>query len=253
MHLKTEELTRLEIEYNSGLVPPPFSHNFKLRISFGKNFLDTQLELKYTDREELSEEEIYEEGFTLDDDYTFAGEVPKVWEAPLKELYARSKWSNKKLDEEGGIRLLAKDGHGQLVRTIPVNQQDWQFFAQEYIQAIYELNKKEAPLTIHYLAQEAEGSFDYSLTLLFSIRKAEAVINGKKIAADWEKTRELLSNVYLPDYDYSLAKEKKPSRNGFFIETGDGFWHELGKGVVNIDDSFDAVGKIKAGFKTLLS
>ena len=43
MHLRTEDLTRIEIEYDSGVIPPPYSHIFKLKIGFGKNFLETQL------------------------------------------------------------------------------------------------------------------------------------------------------------------------------------------------------------------
>jgi hypothetical protein len=252
MHLKTDELIRLELDFDSGHIPPPFSHTYKLRITFGKHFIDTQLDLSYTDREELSEEEIFDEGFSLDDDYQFSGEIPKVWEAPWKELYAKSRWSNKKLDEEGGIKLLAKDAQGQIVRTVPANQQEWQIFAQDYIQAIYEINKKEAPLTIQFYEQEGAVANDYTLTVNFSIRKIEAKINGKNVPADWEQTKELLSNVYLPDYDYGMAKEQKPKRNGYFIETGDGLWHELGKGVINIDASYDAVTKIKEGFKALL-
>ncbi|WP_113924413.1 hypothetical protein [Cognataquiflexum aquatile] len=252
MHLRTEDLTRIEIEYDSGVMPPPYSHIFKLKIGFGKNFLETQLDLVYTDREEISEDEILNEGFTMDDDYHFQGEIPKVWEKPLRELYAKSKWSNKKLDEEGGIKLLAKDSHGQIVRTVPFNQEDWQFFSQDYIQAIYEISKKEAPLTLHYLIRENEKVNEISLTVKFSIRKIEATVNGKTKEADWDQTKELLSFIFLPDYDYGIATESKPTQKGHFIECGDGYWHDMQKGVFNIDDSFDAVSKIKQGFLRLI-
>jgi hypothetical protein len=251
MHLKTEDLSRLEIEYDSGVIPPPYSHIFKLKIGFGKNFLDTNLELYYTDREELSEEEIFDEGFSLNDDYQFQGEIPKVWEQPLKTLYAKSKWSNNKLDGEGGISILAKDIHGKISRTIPLNQSDWQFFAQDYIQSIYELNKKEAPLTVNYFIQKPEQTIDISITVKFSIRKVEVVVNGKSKEMEWEKAKELLGFVFLPDYDYDQAREQKPNQPGEYIDCGDGFWHNMQKGVFNIDDSFDAVSRIKSGFRKL--
>ena len=155
MHLRTEDLTRIEIEYDSGVMPPPYSHIFKLKIGFGKNFLDTQLDLVYTDREEITEDEILNEGFSVDDDFHFQGEIPKVWEKPLRDLYAKSKWSNKKLDEEGGIKLLAKDSQGQIVRTIPLNQEEWQFLSQDYIQAIYEITQG-----IHNTANGEEIEFE---------------------------------------------------------------------------------------------
>lgn len=252
MHLKTEDLTRIEIEYDSGAMPPPYSHIFKLKIGFGKHFLDTQLDLVFTDRDEISDDEIINEGFTMDDDYHFQGEIPKVWEKPLRELYSKSKWSNKKLDEEGGIKLLAKDSQGQIVRTIPLNQEDWQYFSQDYIQAIYEITQKEAPLTIQYLIREKGTVNEISLTVKFSVRKIEARVNGVSKEADWDESKELLSFIFLPDYDYGIATESKPNQKGEFIECGDGFWHDMQKGVINIDDSFDAVGKIKKGFLKLI-
>jgi hypothetical protein len=57
--------------------------------------------------------------------------------------------------------------------------------------------------------------------------------------------------VYLAEYDYSIAKEKKPTKRGFFIDAGDGLWHEFGQGVVNIDPSYDALKKIKEEFVKL--
>jgi hypothetical protein len=252
MHLKTEDLTRIEIEYDSGAIPPPYSHIFKLKIGFGKNFLDSQLDLVYTDRDEIAEEEIINEGFTMDDNYHFQGEIPKVWEKPWRELYARSKWSNKKLDEEGGIKLLSKDSQGQIIRTVPLNQEEWQIFSQDFIQAIYEITKKEAPLTIHYLIRENDNVQDIDLVVRFSIRKIEVAVNGKTKEVDWDETKELLSFIFLPDYDYGIATESKPTQKGHFIECGDGFWHDMQKGVFNIDDSFDAVGKIKKGFLKLI-
>ncbi|MGY6744247.1 MAG: hypothetical protein ACXIUQ_16025 [Cecembia sp.] len=252
MHLKTEDLIRLELDYDSGVIPPPYSHMFKLKIGFGKNFLDTTLDLMYTDREELTEEEILDEGFTLKDDFHFHGEIPKVWEKPLKSLYAKSKWSNNKSNETGGIRLLAKDNQGKISRTVPLNQEDWQLFAQDYIQAIYESSKKERPLQIQYLIHENDKAIDIKLEVKFLLRKVEITTQGQTKEGDWEATKELLSYVFLPDYDYEKAREQKPKKPGQFIECGDGFWHEMGKGVINIDDSFDAVAKIKKGFQELL-
>jgi hypothetical protein len=253
MHLKTDDITRLEIDFDSGVIPPPFSHVYKLKIGFEKDFLNTQLDLHYTEREELTEDEIFNEGFSLEDDFQYKGELPTVWEAPFKELYSKSKWSNKKaLDEEGGVKVLAKDRHGKIVRTIPSNADEWQYLAQEYIQAIYEVSQKEMPLNIQFYSNtKAEGEFFYDLTVRFSTRKVEVEINGEKKFADWEDTKTLLGYVYLPDYDYDQAKEKKPSKHGHYINLGDGFWHEFGKGVINLDDTFDAASKIKSEFRKL--
>lgn len=253
MHLKSDDITRLEIEYDSGSVPAPFSHVFKLKVSFEKIFINTQFDIRYTDRGGLDEEEILDEGFTMDDDYTFIGEIPKVWEQPFKTLYSQSKWSGKKtLDLSGGLKVLAKDRHGQITRTIPSNQQEWLYLVQEYIQAIYEINKKEAPLALRYLDIDADGTeTHYQLTVRFSTRKIDFAVNGKEKDAGWEETKPLLSYVFLPDYHYDLAQETPPSKKGTYIDCGDGVWHEFGKGVVNIDHSFDAASRIKEEFMKL--
>ncbi|MCH7402192.1 hypothetical protein ACFOUP_18705 [Belliella kenyensis] len=252
MHLKTDDLMRLEIDFESGSIPPPFSHRFKLKLNFEKNFLNTSLDMEYTHREELTDEEILNEGFTLEDDYHWKGELHNAWVAPIKKLYTQSKWSNKKLEEEeGGIRVLAKDIHGKITRTTPLNQEDWQYEAQELIQAIFETSQKEAPLSVNFLHIDSEKTLEISLVMKFSVRKAVADINGQEKQLNWEKTKDLLSNVFLPDYDYDKVKESKPSKRGSYIDCGDGFWHEFGKGIYNIDASYDAVSRIKEGFLNL--
>jgi len=253
MHLKTDDIIRLEIEYDSGTIPPPFSHVFKLKLGFEKDFINTSFKLHYTDRDEVTEDEILNEGFTLNDDYDFVGEIPKVWEQPLKKLYAQSKWSNKTaLEDEGGIRLLAKDIHGKISRAVPTNPQEWLYLSQEFIQAIYEINKREAPLTVRFRQVNKQGEItDYELTVRFSIREIELLINNTPRKIGWEETKPLLSYIYLPDYNYEVAKETPPTKRGTYIDCGDGFWHEFGKGVINIDESFDAASNIKDEFMKL--
>ena len=250
MNLKSDDIIRLELEYDSGILPPPFSHTYKLRVGFDKNFVNAQFDLHYTDREEISEEEVFDEGFTLDDDYSYVGEVPKIWEQPFKTLYSQSSWSNKKtLDPPGGIKVLAKDIHGKIIRAIPSNQEAWQYLAQEFIQAIYEINKKEAPLRIQYLIIDARRQKTlYQMTMRFSTRSIDLTVNGNPKEMDWETPKELLAYIYLPDYDYGMAMDSEPTKPGTYIDSGDGFWHEFGKGIFNIDEAFDAVSKIKEEF-----
>ncbi len=252
MHLKSEDIIRLEIEFQTGELPAPFSHMFKLKISYGKNFINTQFDIQYTDRGNLAPEDIINEGFTMADDYNYKGEVPNVWENPFKKLYSATKWSNQKtLGEKGGIKLLAKDIHGKITRDIPLNQDEWYMLCQEFIQAIYEISKKEASLHIRFKEIQPDGELDVSMIYRFAVRKIDLKVNGEEKIMDWEAGRALAATIFIPDYDYELAKEEAPTDSGVYIDCGDGYWHEFSDGVINLDDAFDAKGKILAKFRNL--
>ncbi len=252
MHIKSEEIIRLEIEYHSGAIPPPYCHQFKIKLVFGKNFVNTQFDIKYLDRDELSEDEIRNEGFTPNDDLNFVGELPKQWEPLLKNLYSNSKWSHQKmLDDDGGIKVLAKDKHGKIVRGIALNPREWLYLSQELIQGIFEISKKEAPLQIRYKEIEPQKTLLYELTFKFATRKFTINLNGTETTLDWEEAKVLLTNIFLPDYDYGVATSSEPTKPGRYIDCGDGFWHEFGEGIINLDEGFDAKKKIQEEFERL--
>jgi hypothetical protein len=241
----------LVLEYDSGIVPPPYSHVFRLLLDWSKGDLETQLDLHYTEREDLSEEEILDEGFTLNDDYSYKGKLNEVWVKPLQQLYDNTKWTNKDI-EEGGITVSPLEkGNDQGVK-IPGNQEEWQLMAQDLIQAIYETVKKEAPLTVNYRKVDHEEFIDCSLTVHFSNREVIFQMNKESRVIHWEYAIQMMKMIFTPDYHYDIAKEEPGKKRGAFIECGDGLWHELGKGVVNIDPAYDAVSKIRSAFDELI-
>ncbi|GAA0880987.1 hypothetical protein GCM10009119_39570 [Algoriphagus jejuensis] len=251
MTLSKNTLTGLVLEYDSGIIPPPYSHVFRLALDWSKGDLDVVLDLHYTDREDLTQEEILDEGFTLNDDYSHKGPLNSIWITPLLQLFNKTKWSNKDIDE-GGITVTALEkGKNEGVK-IPGNQEAWQLMAQDLIQAIYETVKKEAPLQVHYRLVESDTISDCSITVHFSNREVIFEKSGTSRKINWDYTIQLMKIVFTPDYHYEIAKEEAGKKRGAYIECGDGYWHELGKGVVNIDPSFDAVSKIKSGFYDLL-
>ncbi len=244
-------LSGIILEYDSGIVPPPYSHVFRLALNWEKGNLDVKLDLHYTEREELSDQEILDEGFTLNDDYSYSGKLNPVWVKPIEELFAKTRWTNKDIDE-GGITITPiEKGKDEGVK-IPANQEEWQLMAQDLIQAIYETVKKELPLQVNYRLVENDQTTDCSLTVHFSNREVIFEKGGKSRTIHWEYAIQLMKVVFTPDYHYEMAKEEPGKKRGGYIDCGDGFWHELGKGVVNIDPSFDAVGKIRSGFHTLI-
>lgn len=244
-------LNGIILEYDSGIAPPPYSHVYRLALGWEKESLDVRLDLHYTDREELSEQEIIDEGFTTNDDYSYKGSLDAVWVKPVQELFNKTRWTNKDIEDGGIILSPLEKGKNEGVR-IPSNQEEWQLMAQDLIQAIYEIDKKELPLSVNYRLVENDHTTDCNLTVHFSKREVVFAKEGQSRIINWEYAIELMKMVFTPDYHYELAKDEPGRKRGAYIDCGDGFWHELGKGVVNIDPTFDAVNKIKSGFQTLL-
>lgn len=251
MNTSKTSLTGIVLEYDSGIVPPPYSHVFRLALDWAKGDLDVKLDLHYTEREELSEQEILDEGFTLNDDYSYSGKLNSVWVKPVQELFTKTRWTNKDI-EDGGITVTPLERGKDEGLKIPSNQEEWQLMAQDLIQAIYETVKKELPLQVHYRKVDNEQVTDCNLSVHFSNREVIFEMGQEKRTIHWEYAIQLMKMVFTPDYHYELAKEEPGKKRGAYIECGDGYWHELGKGVINIDPSFDAVGKIKAGFEELI-
>lgn len=238
----------LEILFESGHVPPPYSHVYSLKLQPQETGLAVEFSLHYTHRDELSLEEIIDEGFSEEDDYTYCGTVAAVWKGPLKDLWNHTDWMEMSAFEDGGIMIRL----GEAEEQVPKQQEAWSFLAQEIIQAIYEQSGKEAPLLLAFMKVDKSGPVEVELQLSFAQRKAEASVNGQVIALSWEKTKKLLTDVYLPDYDFEHVATKKPTKRGHYIDLGDGHWFELGKTVQNIDSSYDAIAGIRRGFEAII-
>ncbi|PZX55717.1 hypothetical protein [Algoriphagus chordae] len=251
MKKSNDHTSGIVIEFDSGIIPAPYSHVYRLSLDWSNAELLAELELHYTDREDLTEDEILDEGFTANDDFSFKGSLDSVWKKVVSKEFEKVKWSGRQL-EDGGLNLAAiEDGKTSSAKA-PADQEAWQMLAQDVIQAIYETSQKEAPLTVNYRQVTNENSLDCSITMNFSNREAVLVSNKESKVINWEYAVQLMKLVFSPDYNYEIAKETAGTKRGSYIECGDGYWHELGKGVINIDTSFDAVGMIKDGFENLI-
>ncbi|MCS5489957.1 hypothetical protein [Algoriphagus limi] len=249
--MSKQELEGIVLEYHSGIIPPPYSHVFRLSLDWKKGSLYASLNLHYTDREDLSEEEILEEGFTMNDDYHYDGTLDSVWKKPVLELIEQTRYSSR-VEGEGEITVATVEQGKTSPLKSPTNQEAWQLLAQDLIQAIYETAKKESPLQINFRVVEKDSIHNASIKLHFADRKVIFEHNGKKENLNWEYAFQLMKLIFTPDYDYDIAKETPGKKRGIYLDCGDGYWHELGKGVINIDPSFDAVGQIEKNFRNLV-
>ena len=226
-----ESYSKIIFEYNTGPIPPPFCHRYKIEISNtspDKYLVD--LHIEYYDRDEISEEEIFEEGFSLDDDYSWKGNLPLVWGQEIENKLKSANWKKKSPRRDDGseftIRLVQ---HNQSEILHPATIRVWGIFVQEIIQAIFELSKKEAPLQIGFLAGSSDNqSQKIDLTYSFANRVVllESLQKGNS-SMDWEEGQKLLKYIFNFDYLPENSFDKIPKKQSNYISPGDGLWYEL--------------------------
>ncbi|MDQ3394243.1 MAG: hypothetical protein M3512_09060 [Bacteroidota bacterium] len=261
--LNFEDLKGIEVNCNTENIPAPFSYSYKIQIELQES--DKQLsvtyKLVYTDRDELEEEDIIEEGFSLDDDFEWRGQLTKVWSAELKEIFRKTTWSEKNVPAKNItssliIALTKKDG--SIINKIPANPESWEYFLQEMIQAIYEDSNKELPLEVKY--KEIDDDKQETLILIqpyFSSRTVDVQIENSKKEMEkktipWGDLKTILKSVYFPDYDYQYALEKVPNKAGKYIDNGEGVWYEFGVGVKNPNKNVNSLEKLERSLKDLV-
>jgi len=250
MSLIKNRIKQLEIKFATLVAPPPYSHEYRLQIDFNPAGLQIDFQINYTEREQLSEEEILEEGFTLEDDFTWKGKLPKAWKPALIDMLAQTNTLRTKQapDSQNLIELLVKYDESDPQEGIPENAENWEYFIQEVIQAIYELGQKERPLEIRYVVKDKKTTQTIRVDPKFSHRslKVTKEQNGRKEvrSLEWEELMPLLQAVYLPDYNPEKAKEKLPNKPGKYIDHGEGLWYEMGQAVSNPSKKVDAIGRL---------
>ena len=131
-------------------VPAPFSHydTFKLFID-SESKINVDFSINYVDRDELSEEEILDEGFSMDDNYTWKGGVPALWIKEFQQIISAShiirKREEKEFEEFVEIEF---EEDGKRVTVYPVDKERWAYFVQEFMQAIFEISGRESPFEL---------------------------------------------------------------------------------------------------------
>jgi hypothetical protein len=267
MSVAIESVHKLDIFYDAGEnVPPPYHYAYHLELTLKPAGLDAVFELRYLNREELSEEEILEEGFTLQDDWSWNGSLPQLWLEALQEQIDKSIWPNKPKEVREGepvleIQLLSQPGE-VLFAGRPADVPSWEYFLQEIMQAIYEVAKKEAPLALHYLeiGEEDDDNIEIWLNASFAERKASARQVGMQGSGlpgtkelSWAALKKLLKTVYMPDYDYENASGFPPTEPGIHISTGEGLWFTFGESLLEPGATTNSLDRLESAFKEIFT
>jgi hypothetical protein len=258
MSLVHQHIKVVEINGQTLIAPPPFSHQYHLLIDLSADSPEVTFELSYTGRESLSEEEILEEGFTLEDDFGWQGTLPRAWKFALIEQLRKTKslFDKAKPHAQQLLGLHLSYETGEKAEGIPANSESWEYFTQELIQAVFEMGQKERPLEVIYLEVGRKNrSYSIRLQPSFGYRKVkvEQEEDGHKSKKEheWKALKPLLEAVYLPDYDVEQARQSLPRKAGKYLMPGDGLWYELGKAVTSPGKKYDAVAALEQAIKSL--
>jgi len=232
------ELKHLEIKFETAdILPPPFSHQILLSLDFQNDFIDTKFEIAYTYRDELSDEEILDEGFTGEENVAWAGELSNAWKVPILELLAQmpEKSNQKAIQEEQNFLELVVNGktYGN-----PKNQEEWEYLLQELSQAVYETYGKELPFSLTFKKVDSNKSVSiFELILHYTDRRVEAYTEVDSMkrsrSLTWEEASELIGQVFVGDFFPDKASKNEPKSIGKFITVGDGLWYEFTKSLKN--------------------
>ena len=244
---KASEISSIEISYFTPDLPPPYCYNYLLNATIAEDGLTISFKLEYVDREELDEEDILAEGFTMTDDFEYTGILPNVWKRELIAQLERTTFS-KGNSGDYPIHLKLIDKDTKIYEGYPSDLNNWDYFLHELVQGIFEAGKKERPLEIIYRSIDVKRQLEeIVLNVSFLSRKAtkSTETGGKKYETDvsFRDLKKILKAVYMPDYHQEKAITKSPDKTGKYINLGNGLWYEFGKSALNPDPAFDSLQK----------
>jgi hypothetical protein len=210
----------------SALIPAPYAHAIEVSFSSDQKELSYKFDLEYLHRGQLTEEEIFEEGFSMEDNLTLSGVLPMVWKEQLEALLSKTeKTFPQELEDDQEFWDIEADAEN----FYPKNAKQWKDFLEELQQAVVEQNKLENPLQITIIRGENDSQREFKIKAAFEHKTLTIESSERLRPLPWAKLKPLLKDFYSAEFDYEKATEKIPKKTGLFLNFGDEFWFELGK------------------------
>lgn len=212
--------------------PAPYAYSQRFVLVEDGNSLSVELKMKYLDRDTLTPEEIYEEGFTEEDDYEWNVQLAESWVEELHSVIERTSYRKKPGKEEPlAIEIDDPSKKDQSTRY-PSEYGMWEYFTQELAQAVFEVSGRELRLQIQIKEITKAESSDYTIHGSFAERLAKVRRNGEEIEIPWQKLKSMIKTVFMPDYLPELALEKEPRKRGLFLSMEEGVWYKVGHAIL---------------------
>ena len=253
----TEELGIFKLDYYSGDIPPPYCYSYHLLID-QKSENNTEFEIFYHDREELTDEEILEEGFSLTEKYAWKGNLPQAWLNEIINTLNKTSWlqeNSKRNAEESGIHITVIDEKLKPHEGEPSDKKIWEYLMQEIIQAIYEIDKLESPLYIRF-QEVIKGRSEERIELDISFAKRQFFVTkifrdtSERISEQpWGFLKEILKIVY--SLDFVNPNTNKKLKSDKYLDPGDGMWYPFTGGIKNQNEKNDALNSLEKTLKEL--
>ncbi len=215
-------------------IPAPFAHAIEINGNF-EHDLELSFELTYLDREDMTEDEIMDEGFSLNDDFTWKGTLPNVWsDVVFGSLKSANELFIKSLEPHQDFWQVDFNGKS----FYPKNTDAFKYLIEELQQAVYEKAGREAALKLIFLKNQSGENIEVAVSASFIERKLALVrtniIDGTsetKVLA-WDELNFILKNTFSGEFEADFAHSKKPSHKGLFLNAGDELWYEVGKSLL---------------------
>lgn len=199
----------LNISFLTLQIPPPFAHGYTMTIYKNGETWEVKFQLEYLQRDSLEEEEILEEGFTGDDDFSWTGKLPEVWVQELDRLLQRTKYASERLEGAPNHLFLEYVNNGK--SGFPENFQEWEYLLEELIQAIYELAERELPFMLHLM--NIKQGVDLKLQAKFANRSF--MLKGGKHPFPWDQLKVVLGQI--ENLDINEVPKAKPGTKGYWL------------------------------------
>lgn len=219
----------------ASIMPAPYAYFYTLILENRASQLGVELDMRYLDRDELDEDSILDEGFTMNDDYSWKGQLPQQWAQVLESRLLPKNLSrkNRNTDNDNFIEIELKDAAGNVDNFFPVNIEDWDYFQHEMIQAVFEASGKEMPFELEYFEIEQNSELQMLFKASFTNRTLLLQLNdSEKKLLPWEKTQVIMQTIFTADFVEEEAMEDLPENDGKYLNIGDGLWYEFGKSIL---------------------
>lgn len=212
------------LSYSNILNPPPYLYKLEIHFDFTDQGVHVKYNKQFLSREDFSEEELEDEGFSLHDDIEISSALSKNWSEYFTQLTDLSSWSVDKPSENIGNMVSLHSFDSNEIKYTAINKIEYQL--EEVYQAILESAKIEAPLSLHLKKVHNGTETIVELTWYFKDRLFEVNTNNHKTERTWEEGQRLLSQFYETDLAELPVYKKKLPEGKICINPGDGLWYE---------------------------